>query len=291
MELPSSWELARVTGDEKKGALSLDDGDQVRLELKWDSPRSSPRVEQVVGRYLKFLRRRARKKKISVDVDEDAKLAPALQGRRYFCWKVGEGEKDQAGSACSLANVCSQCKRVTLLQVLGKGGSRPRAIAEQVFTSFADHPEGDQQHWSVFGLDFMLPDYLRLIETAFRVGCCRLTFMRSNEVLDLARVSVGGSILRKQKFPDWLKEFYGKKLSQHLCDYERSEFRGHRAVRFWGEEAPARGLGRFFKKPTYLQGWAWYCQDTDKILTLRLVRGKDDEGELAKKLAEKITCH
>jgi hypothetical protein len=291
MELPSSWEPARMTGDEQKGYLSLDDGSQLRLELKWETPRRSPRVERVVQRYLNFLRRRARKNKVSVESDEDLKLGPAREGRSYFAWKLGSGKKGGASSACSLASVCSECKRVTLVHVLGRGDSRPRGAAERVFASFADHGEGGEEHWSVFGLDFVVPRRFSLTTSSFRAGACRLTFMDRDEVLDVARVAVGGTILRKEKFPDWLKGFFGKKLSQHLWDYQRTEFRGHLGLRFWGEEAPARGLGRFLKKPTYLEGWAWYCQDTDKILALRLVRGEDDEGDLARRLAGKMTCH
>ncbi len=280
-----------MTGEEKKGYLSLDDGSQLRLELKWETPRRSPRVERVVQRYLDFLRRRARKNKVPVEIDEDLKLGPGREGRSYFSWKLGSGKKEKSSSACSLASVCSECKRVTLLHVLSKGDSRPRGTAERIFASFADHGEGGEEHWSVFGLDFVVPRRFSLATSSLRAGCCRLSFMDRDEELDVARVSVGGAILRQEKFPDWLKGFFGKKLSKHLWDYQRLEFRGHRGLRFWGEEAPVRGVRRFFQKPTYLEGWAWYCQDTDKILTLRLVGREDDEGELARELAGKMTCH
>ncbi len=290
VEVPEAWELAKVTGTREKGSFSLDDGEQVRLELKWEKPRRLPPVEQVVRRYTNFLRRQSRKRKLSLDIDESVNFELPSAEQSAFSWKVGKDLKG-GSSAFSLASACRECGRVSLMHVMGKKGDPPRAVARQVFASFQDHSPTEEERWRIFGLDFTLPTTFRLEGSSFRAGCSRLSFAEGHKELEVARVALGETTLRRQKFPDWLWEFYRKKLRRFLWYHERASFKGHLGIRFWGEEMKRRTLIRAFQKVDYLSGWAWYCERSDKILTLWLTGRPDDEGELAGQLAGKIRCH
>ena len=58
LEIPTTWEISGISGDEKNGYLRLDDAEMPRLELKWAKTRKKkPDLHKTLDEYFKLVRK------------------------------------------------------------------------------------------------------------------------------------------------------------------------------------------------------------------------------------------
>ena len=53
LEVPEPWDLSAHSGSYRKGYLRLDDGERIRLEVRWEHQRRRVDIGDVVARSLK----------------------------------------------------------------------------------------------------------------------------------------------------------------------------------------------------------------------------------------------
>ena len=116
LEIPTTWELSGLSGDQKTGYLRLDDAEMPRLELKWaHTRRKKPDLHATLDEYFKLIRKTYKKGgelsfRRNVNFIKDPEF---FEGRTVlgFSWK---------GSIRANGLIFHAGKRITIVQVMGR---------------------------------------------------------------------------------------------------------------------------------------------------------------------------
>ncbi len=158
LEIPTTWELSGLSGDQKTGYLRLDDGDMPRLELKWaHTRRKKPDLQATLDEYFKLIRK-TYKKGTELSFRRNANLIKddeLFEGYTVlgFSWK---------GSIRANGLIFHVGKRVTIVQVMGRLKENWRPTVLRVFQSIVDRSEASQTLWSAYGLKLGVPKEYKL---------------------------------------------------------------------------------------------------------------------------------
>jgi hypothetical protein len=93
---------------------------------------------------------------------------------------------------------CPQCKQATLVQWYFEPESN-KNILKQIFASFRDHPEGDEQTWSVFDIRTLLPANAALQAHEFLPGRYTLSFGLDGTAVTLYRFKPAVILLQNKQ--------------------------------------------------------------------------------------------
>ena len=118
IDIPATWEISGLSGDEKNGYLRMDDAEMPRLELKWAKSRQKkPDLHKTLDEYFKLVRKNYKRTgevsfRRNVDLVKDEDF---LKGRTVigFSWKGGI-------RANGLIVHNPTAKRITIVQVMGR---------------------------------------------------------------------------------------------------------------------------------------------------------------------------
>ena len=138
LEIPRTWELSGLSGDERSGYLRLDDAEMPRLELKWAHTRKKkPDLHATLDEYFKLIRKNYKRgPELSFRRNVTLIKEPEFfEGRNVigFSWKGGvraNGLIFHAG------------KRITIVQVMGRLKENWRPMVLRIFGSICLHGEG-----------------------------------------------------------------------------------------------------------------------------------------------------
>ena len=158
LEIPTTWELSGLSGDQKTGYLRLDDGDMPRLELKWaHTRRKKPDLQATLDEYFKLIRKTYKKgtelsfrRNVNLIKDDELFDGYAVLG---FSWK---------GNIRANGLIFHVGKRVTIVQVMGRLKENWRPTVLRVFQSIVDRSEASQTLWSAYGLKLGVPKEYKL---------------------------------------------------------------------------------------------------------------------------------
>jgi hypothetical protein len=161
---------------------------------------------------------------------------------------------------------CTDCGRVVHLHVMGGIGEQLRGLARTVFSSLADHADGDWTAWSFYDVAFRSPAALPLSRSELKSGCIRMEFGRSLTRLEFVRVSLADVVLKGRTLADWFREFHAKRLKRRRFALDASSAHGHEAVgvegRPWRLLNPCALVGR----RRVLRGTCWRRTETNRIM-------------------------
>jgi len=301
MDVPVSWELGAVSGDEESGYFRLEDSFYTRLEAKWFThPSGKPSLEKIQQNYLSQLGGRGRKKR-QVELIEGPTLRQWDEEGSESC-----SFRWAADTECScLVLYRAQTKRVVLIQVVsrpGKGGAR---LAKRILRSLRDGSDEASRHWAVYDLDFSVPKPFTLSSHRLQSGLLEFVFQDGEAVLGVRRWSMADAMLRRGELDVWSKKEYAELLKD--CQWEENvlEREGDKGIRIEGsyEAKSARliwpflallpfGMGRLL--PVNLCAaigvMFWHCPHSNRILGVHL---KDPEGrvDVLKQVASSLHCH
>ena len=118
LEIPHTWEISGISGDEKNGYLRLDDSEMPRLELKWAKTRKKkPDLHNTLDEYFKLVRKNYKRggnvsfrRNVDLIKDEDFLKDSTVLG---FSWKGGI-------RANGLIIHNPNTKRIIIVQVMGR---------------------------------------------------------------------------------------------------------------------------------------------------------------------------
>ena len=158
LEIPATWELSGLSGDQKTGYLRLDDAEMPRLELKWaQTRRKKPDLHATLDEYFKLIRKNYKKNaelsfRRNVNLIKEAEF---LEGCTVlgFSWK---------GSIRANGLIFHAGKRVTIVQVMGRLKENWRPIVLRIFQSIVDHGDAPLTLWSAYGLKVGVPKAYKL---------------------------------------------------------------------------------------------------------------------------------
>ena len=158
LEIPTTWELSGLSGDQKTGYLRLDDGDMPRLELKWaHTRRKKPDLQATLDEYFKLIRKTYKKgtelsfrRNVNLIKDDELFDGYTVLG---FSWK---------GNIRANGLIFHVGKRVTIVQVMGRLKENWRPTVLRVFQSIVDRSEASQTLWCAYGLKLGVPKEYKL---------------------------------------------------------------------------------------------------------------------------------
>lgn len=163
MVVPADWEILQHARDPKRGKLVLADHHRGRLHLAWAAARLSPDTERLIEDY------KAR------DLEEDAATQFSSLGvlggwRGYRRRRGGAEAVTRAGR---FDDVHMRWMELTLVWPDGVDRPTERRIFEQF--AVVDDRHGDSR-WQAFGMDFRMPEGLRLRRADVRPGSATMRF-------------------------------------------------------------------------------------------------------------------
>ena len=177
LEIPTTWELSGLSGDQKTGYLRLDDADMPRLELKWaHSRRKKPDLHATLDEYFKLIRKTYKKGgelsfRRNVDFIKDPEFS---EGRTVlgFSWK---------GSIRANGLIFHSGKRIIIVQVMGRLKENWRPTVLRIFQSIVDHGDAPQTLWSAYGLKLGVPKEYKLERQKLLSGYLLFAFVAKKE--------------------------------------------------------------------------------------------------------------
>ena len=197
LEIPTTWELSGLSGDEKTGYLRLDDAEMPRLELKWaHTRRKKPDLHATLDEYFKLIRKNYKKgselsfrRNVNLIKEEEFFKGRTVLG---FSWK---------GSIRANGLIFHAGKRITIVQVMGRLKENWRPTVLRIFQSIADRGDAPQTLWSAYGLKLGVPKAYKLERQKLLSGYLLFAFvakpLRFRSVIRLAKLA--NNRLRKTK--------------------------------------------------------------------------------------------
>ena len=189
LEIPSTWELSGLSGDQKTGYLRLDDGDMPRLELKWaHTRRKKPDLHATLDEYFKLIRKTYKKgaelsfrRNVNLIKEEEFFKGRTVLG---FSWK---------GSIRANGLIFHTGKRITIVQVMGRLKENWRPTVLRVFESITDRGDAPLTLWSAYGLQLGVPKDYKLERQKLLSGYLLFAFVakpvRFQSVVRLAKLA------------------------------------------------------------------------------------------------------
>jgi hypothetical protein len=280
IETPRAWELGCVAGDRRKGYFRLDDADMPRVEAKWQSGGPRESVLAVADRYLKKagLTGAAAEQK----VERHVRLAPPADMETEFFITRGDP------NAMHMAARCRDCGRVALLRVFYRSDEPLQPVMARLFGSYRDHARNGKTPWSLYGLQFEVPEDHVLLRHNIRAGRVELEFAGKRACVLAARVGLAETVLKKTSLLDWLKKDSTGRLPACLMAFAETKRGNHAAIEITGCERSVarRMLGRL----RVARGLAWHCEPSNALYLARWLGREENVSEFAA-FAGSFHCH
>ena len=280
-EVPESWELARYDGGYDGGYASLDDGVDMRLQVRWNRVRNRPKLlEGALKRYERSLKK-ASKGTFRFE-GGDAVFVPERQREwRDVCAFRWEAETAAEG----LAWYSSGTGRLIMVEVLFGGRSVDKALARRVLESARDHRDDGLRLWAVYGFTFLAPAHYNLDRPDLTLRRLRFEFSEGSHAwLRVERWAMASRWLETASLEQWPRELVKLLRGTPRGTLEQDEVQvgEHRACRFTQAVGRVRLGGR-----QRVWGLVWACPEEDKVFVVMAGGGTED---LAEEVAATIVC-
>jgi hypothetical protein len=281
--VPETWELHTYQGNRDAGYAALDDGRDLRLQVRWNPSKRVDRAHDLDATVQHYRRALVRKCKGAITFDVLAPgFVPGPQREdcpiTAFHWNARE-------AAFGLAWHCRTCRRVVLLEVLFPRGQGDRNLARRILGSASDHREDDQCLWSVYGFAFLAPTAYNLHRADLVPGRLRFLLRESRRSwLTVERWALASLWANRLSLEQWPKEVLKlMRISRRgPLDQTETQVNEHPACRFTATVA-RRGLVR--REP--IEGLVWACPAEDKVF---MVMAAQAHGDLIEKVAGSVPC-
>ena len=173
LEIPATWELSGLSGDQKTGYLRLDDAEMPRLELKWaHTRRKKPDLHATLDEYFKLIRK-TYKKGTELSFRRNVNFIKEdefFEGRTVlgFSWK---------GNIRANGLIFHAGKRITIVQVMGRLKENWRPTVLRIFQSIVDHSDAPLTLWTAYGLKLGVPKEYKLERQKLLSGYLMFAFV------------------------------------------------------------------------------------------------------------------
>ena len=303
IELPTTWEISGINGDEKNGYLRLDDDEMPRLELKWaKSRKKKPDLHKTLDEYFKLVRKNYKRggnvsfrRNVDMIKDEDYLKECTVLG---FSWKGGI-------RANGLIIHNPETKRITIVQVMGRLKENWRPTVLRIFKSISDRGDPDLTVWSAYGLRLAVPNNYKLERQKLLSGYLLFAFTRGrNRKISVERYGPAEVLLNEysseeNQLETWFRTRYAKAIRGYGFEVTPYNENGDERITFVGQQtrlydnvplSPVLIFDKIFKR-TRLVFYMWRCHHTNRIYVVQTIGRSDASEKLAQKVAKSIFCH
>lgn len=285
LTVPEQWELVATRGDYDSGYFGLGDSSRLRLQVKWDRAKGKRKIHPAdsVAKYLRELRKKAKKDKREVEINRRLNLA-SLRDRELECYDW-LGEERGTG----MVAVCQKCERIVHVVLLGQKDESLRSLSRTVFASLQDHPEDGWMQWRFYDVEFRSPEELLLRRKELKTGCIRMILGRRREEMELVRVSLARVLLNEQSLREWFEDFYSRELKRTSWERTHSESEGHEELRLEGSPWLVLNPGRLIGRRRTTRILCRHCKPTNRIFVVSHSAVKADP-ERFEKIVRSVRC-
>jgi hypothetical protein len=299
--VPEAWNLRALGGDHDKGHLRLEDGEHLRLELKWSQKKVD--IEHSLEKYLKSLGKPQR--------DKRGKAAPLvikpgikIVSRRSHPDKEALGFSWQGGemNGAGLIWQCATCGRTLIGQVRGYGGEDAGRLAKELFSEMEDHAQEGRQRWALYGLSCEIPEAFKLSGQNLRSGYLELDFSRGKETLRVRRWGPAAALLAENSLKQWLERFLAGRRREIRWRLTPEEIKQHAGEKLTGSSRSLLGrwafgltqglqkiIRRNASRPGYGLGKAWHCPESNRIYLVDMLLPR--EATTLGEVVGSVACH
>ncbi len=303
LEIPTTWEISGISGDEKNGYLRLDDADMPRLELKWaKSRKKKPDLHATLDEYFKLVRKNYKRggnvsfrRNVDLIKDEDFLKGNTVLG---FSWKGGI-------RANGLIIHNPDTKRITIVQVMGRIKENWRPIVLRIFQSIKDQGDAKNTIWSAYGLRLAVPNNYKLEKQKLLSGYLLFAFTRGrNRKISVERYGPAEVLLNEysaepNQLETWFRTRYAKAIRGYGFQVTPHHEDGDERVTFIGQQtrvydtvpfSPVLIVDKIIKR-TRLTFYTWRCHHSNRIYVVQTFGRNEASEKLAQEVAESINCH
>ena len=303
LEIPKTWEISGISGDEKNGYLRLDDAEIPRLELKWaKAKKKKPDLHKTLDEYFKLVRKNYKRggnvsfrRNVDHIKDEDFLKGNTVLG---FSWKG-------AIRANGLIYHNPNTKRITIVQVMGRIRENWRPTVLRIFQSISDQKDTENTVWSAYGLRLAVPNNYKLEEQKLLSGYLLFAFTKGKtKKISVERYGPAEVLLNEynsepNQLETWFRARYAKAIRGYGFDVRQNEENEDRRIHFLGQQtrmydsipfSPVLVLDKI-RKRVRLTFVIWHCLHSNRIYVVQTIGRNDDADKLAQQVAENIHCH
>lgn len=284
-EVPVDWNLAAVSGDEKSGYFRADSAGSLTLEVKWSVAGKQVDLHNRLDAYLSDMKRKSRKRR----VDFEHKIKSKDAGTLTFTWRSDRKAQGRLWR-------CDECDRVIIAQVSGTPSDDVSKVASFVLPSIQDHSEAGWRTWAVYDLIADVPPGYTLEKHQLMSGYIQLLFRKKNNRLVIERWGIANIALKKSNLKEWFAERAVHDLKPYRYSISNVEFDTESGIEITGRRAGVRqafksaGELLTLKKPaSYLNGYAWLCEESNKIFSVQSLHSRDEN--VLDSVLERVECH
>lgn len=199
-DVPRPWDLSRYDGNQDAGFAALDDGVQVRLQVRWNRrPRRRASLDRLVAEYGRTVCKQTKGQATLAPLDSVVLPPEAFQERSavLFRWHAGV-------SVLGMAWTCAGCGALGVAEVFAPTESMDESEALRILASVSDHRPGGQRLWSVYDFAFLVPQTYNLCRPDMVPGRLCFHFRATPRArLAVGRWSVASQWLKKRPLRDW----------------------------------------------------------------------------------------
>jgi len=298
VEIPEDWEMSGLSGDSSNGYLRLDDAQMPRLEIKWSkAKRKKPDLHKVLDEYFQLVRKNYnKKKKESLYIKRDVNLVKDesfSEGRDvvFFNWKT---EVRANGAIWH----CHECRRIVIVQILGRPKESMREDTLRILTSATDHPSGHTNLWSAYQLSVSIPRRYKLDKQKLMSGYLLLSFADGSRKIAVERYGLADVLLKSVDLETWLRNTYKKAFTGYGFSIEKENTEIDENIVITGSKSrmtdriPFSPVLLFDKiaRRNRLSAQIWYCRQSNRIFAVRVI-AKVDAPKTSREIVESIECH
>lgn len=284
LDVPLDWEIRRFHGTRSKGYARLEDGDDVRLEMRWDKSKGrGPSFTDLTDRHISGMM-----KKDKVDVERHTGLAKP-EGKEVETYTVRPPETSLPPSYQMISR-CPECSRIVMIRIPYQRGENIKAIVRRIFSSLQDHSYDGADVWSVYGLRFAVPDTVELDDALLYPGSIEFSFLKGHDRIELGRLAFGSVILERQTLEEWFEVFSKKRFKRMTYEARPQEIRGHQGLIAHGRlKRFGAMLLRFARRQRFLCD-LWHCPVSDKLYYYAVLAGSRNHDNFVAHSA-RVICH
>ncbi|RKY05317.1 hypothetical protein DRP77_01330 [Candidatus Poribacteria bacterium] len=297
--IPSDWEIGALSGDWRSGYLRLEDSLMPRLELKWSTHKRKPDLHAILDGYFKNLRKEERKKGEGLRIRRGVKLVKdlsAFEGKEVVFFTC----RSSRFKANGMIWFCPECRR-TLIAQLNAAPGEGALLREtgRIFSSIKDHPEGETNLWTAYGLSVEVPRRYKLESHKMMSAYLMLSFADGSRKVVVERYGLAEVLLKDSSFEEWFRRVYSKELKGYGFTLKgESPVPGHDGLKLEGEKVrftdkipiPLLSLLNAPFRRRRISIRAWRCVKSNRIFVVR-VMAKGDTSRIADRISSTIECH
>ncbi len=198
-QIPADWQPIEIG----KQYLVFENDRRPVLEIKWGPAAKRLFSKRPFHRPLAQLTKRFGSAFQAAPVSQIWREALRAYDVKGFTWN----SEDRSGKGILIS--CDKCQKVSLIQFLAPFARQSNQIQARLLSSFRDHPQNEENLWSIFEIQARLPKLFQIVRHKFQAGLYELDFRQAKQNLTLLRWSAASFLLKECDLVQFARTYLG----------------------------------------------------------------------------------